>query len=223
LRIVAMSGSALSADLATRAMDLLGEVVYNLYGSTEVGYAAIASPTDLRAAPGTVGRPPYGTIVKLLDARGREVPRGQVGRIFVDNGIAFDGYTGGGSKEVIDGMMSSGDMGHFDAAGRLFVEGRDDDMIVSGGENVFPREVEELLTARPDVADAAVIGVPDDEFGQRLRAFVVLTPEATPNDAELRAYVKAHLARYKVPRDVVYLDSIPRNPAGKIVKRDLPS
>src|SRR5207302_10970912 len=141
----------------------LGAVASNLYGSTAVGYAAIASPADLRAAPGTVGRPPYGTVVKLLDGQGHEVPRGQVGRIFVDNGIAFDGYTGGGSKQIVDGMMSSGDMDRFYAAGRLFVEGRDDDMIVSGGENVFPREVEELLSARPDVIDAAVVGVADDE------------------------------------------------------------
>ena len=147
LRIVAVSGSALSAELATRTMDLLGDVVYNLYGSTEVAYATIATPADLRAAPGTVGRPPYGTTITLLDPDGHEVKPGGTGRIFVGNSIQFEGYTGGGSKEQVAGLMATGDVGHFDADGRLFVDGRDDDMIVSGGENVFPREIEECWPA----------------------------------------------------------------------------
>ncbi|HLY33277.1 MAG TPA: AMP-binding protein [Jatrophihabitantaceae bacterium] len=222
LRIIAVSGSALSPELATRTMDLLGDVVYNLYGSTEVAYATIATPADLRAAPGTVGRPPYGTTIKLLDADGNPVPPGESGRIFVGNSIHFEGYTGGGNKETIAGLMSTGDVGHFDAAGRLFVDGRDDDMIVSGGENVFPREIEELLMAHDEIDDAAVVGIPDPEFGARLRAYVVRAPSASIDAEGVKAHVKANLARYKVPREVEFIDDLPRNPAGKVVKRDLP-
>jgi fatty-acyl-CoA synthase len=222
LRIVAVSGSALSAELAGQTMDLLGDVVYNLYGSTEVAYATIATPADLRAAPGTVGRPPLGTIIKLLDPDGREVPVGETGRIFVGNSIQFEGYTGGGGKEQIAGLMATGDVGHVDEAGRLFVDGRDDDMIVSGGENVFPREIEELLVGHDDIADAVVVGIDDPDFGARLRAYVVLADGSGLDEDGVRNYVKANLARYKVPRDVQFIDEVPRNPAGKVVKRRLP-
>jgi fatty-acyl-CoA synthase len=222
LRIVAVSGSALAPELATRTMDLLGDVLYNLYGSTEVAYATIATPQDLRAAPGTVGRPPFGTTIKLLDPDGREVAAGETGRIFVGNSIQFEGYTGGGNKETIAGLMSTGDVGHFDEGGRLFVDGRDDDMIVSGGENVFPREIEELLSAHEQIADAAVIGVPDPDFGARLRAYIVRADGASIDAEAVKDYVKANLARYKVPREITFLDELPRNPAGKVVKRLLP-
>jgi fatty-acyl-CoA synthase len=221
LRIIASSGSALPGELAVRTMDRFGDVLYNLYGSTEVAWATIATPEDLRAAPGTAGRPPFGTTVKLLDESGHEVPAGETGRIFVGNGMVFEGYTGGGGKEVIDGLMSTGDVGHFDEGGRLFVDGRDDEMIVSGGENVFPREVEDLLADHPDVEEAAVVGVPDEEFGQRLAAYVVLREGGTLDDPGLRAHVKANLAGFKVPRDVFFLDELPRNATGKVVKREL--
>jgi fatty-acyl-CoA synthase len=222
LRIIAVSGSALSPDLAGRTMDLFGDILYNLYGSTEVAYATIATPADMRAAPGTVGRPPQGTTIKLLDPDGREVPQGTSGRIFVGSSIQFEGYTGGGSKEVVSGLMSTGDLGHMDEAGRLFVDGRDDDMIVSGGENVFPAEVEELLGSYDGVQEAAVIGVDDPDYGKRLRAYVVLTDGAQLDEQTLKDHVKSNLARYKVPREVVFIDEMPRNPAGKIIKRELP-
>jgi len=223
LRVVAVSGSPLSAELGTRAMDLLGDVVYNLYGSTEVAYATIATPADLRAAPGTVGRPPYGTTVAILDAHGHRVADGLPGRVFVGNAVHFGGYTDGATKEMVAGLMSTGDVGHFDDQGRLFIDGRDDDMIVSGGENVYPAEVADLLVGHPRIADAAVVGVPDDEYGQRLRAYVVRSPEAVLDEADVREHVKANLARFKVPREVVFVDEIPRNAAGKVVKRELPT
>ena len=221
LRIVFCGGAQLEADLATRALDALGDVVYNLYGSTEVAYATIATPEDLRVAPGCAGRPPLGTTVRLYDEQGRPVEGpGMTGRIFVGNGFAFSGYTGGGTKEVIDGLMSSGDVGHFDEGGRLFIDGRDDEMIVSGGENVFPHEVEELLIGHEAIDDAAVIGVPDEKFGERLAAFVV--PASRDLDADaVRSYVQANLARYKVPREVTFLDELPHNPSGKVLKREL--
>ncbi|HEX3242149.1 MAG TPA: acyl-CoA synthetase [Solirubrobacterales bacterium] len=221
LRITALSGSALPGELALEWMDRFGDNIYNLYGSTEVAMATVATPEDLRAAPGTAGRPPRGTVVKILDEDGSEVPRGEVGRIFVGSEMSFEGYTGGGGKEVIDGLLSSGDVGHFDADGRLFVDGRDDEMIVSGGENVFPREVEDLLADHESVVEVAVIGVDDEEFGQRLKAFVVVAEGTGVNSDDLKKHVKAHLASYKAPREFEFLDELPRNATGKILKREL--
>ncbi len=221
LRITAASGSALPGELATEWMDRFGDNVYNLYGSTEVAYATVATPEDLRAAPGTAGRPPRGTVVRLYDEEGREVPQGEVGRIFVGNEMSFEGYTGGGGKDAIDGLLSSGDVGHVDADGRLFIDGRDDEMIVSGGENVFPREVEDLLAEHGAVVEVAVIGVEDEQFGQRLKAFVVATAEAEVSEEDLKAHVKANLAAYKAPREIEFLDELPRNATGKVLKREL--
>lgn len=221
LEAVCASGSALPGELALRWMDTFGDNVYNFYGSTEVAQAAIAMPDELRAAPGTAGRPPRGVLLRIFDAEGREVAPGVTGRIFVGNENQFEGYTGGGNKEVIAGLMSSGDVGHFDENGLLFVDGRDDDMIISGGENVFPREVEDLLADHPDVLDVAVIGVPDREFGQRLKAFVVRKPGATVEEPALKDYVKRNLARYKVPREIVFLEELPRTTTGKVLKREL--
>jgi acyl-CoA synthetase (AMP-forming)/AMP-acid ligase II len=221
LKVVAASGSALPGDLATKWMDAFGDNLYNLYGSTEVAWASIATPADMRAAPGTAGRVPRGTVLKLYDEKGVEVPPGETGRIFVGNEMMFEGYTCGGTKDVIDGLMSTGDMGRLDEAGRLFVEGRDDEMIVSGGENVFPKEVEDLLTGHEAVAEAAAIGVEDEQFGQRLRAFVVLNDGKKASEDDLKQYVKKNLARFKVPREIVFLDELPRNATGKVLKREL--
>ena len=221
LRIIASSGSQLSGALGTQAMDVLGDVVYNLYGSTEVAWATIATPEDLREAPGCAGKPPLGTTVRILDDGGDPLPLGQTGRIFVGSGMEFGGYTGGGTKEVVRGLMSTGDVGHFDDHGRLWVDGRDDEMIVSGGENVFPREVEELLGRHEAIVEAAAIGIEDETFGQRLRAFVVLRDGHQLDETAVKDYVKANLARYKVPRDVFFVEQLPRNPSGKVLKREL--
>ena len=221
LRITSLSGSALPGELAIEWMDRFGDSVYNLYGSTEVAYATVATPQDLRAAPGTAGRPPRGTTVRIVDESGGDVPQGEVGRIFVGNDMSFEGYTGGGGKEVIDGLLCSGDVGHIDSGGRLFIDGRDDEMIVSGGENVFPREVEDLLADHEAVVEAAVIGVDDAEFGQRLKAFVVVRSGVEIGDGDLKAHVKANLASYKTPREIEFLEELPRNATGKVLKRDL--
>jgi acyl-CoA synthetase (AMP-forming)/AMP-acid ligase II len=221
LRVIAASGSALPGEMAIKLMDRFGDVLYNLYGSTEVAWATIATPEDLRAAPGTAGRPPRGTVVRLLDDEGNDVSPGATGRIFVGNEMAFEGYTGGGGKQNVGGLLSSGDVGHFDDAGRLFIDGRDDEMIVSGGENVFPREVEDLLHDHDAVDEVAVIGVEDEQFGQRLKAFVVRCSGSTVGEEDLKDHVKANLARYKVPREIVFLDELPRNATGKVLKREL--
>jgi acyl-CoA synthetase (AMP-forming)/AMP-acid ligase II/uncharacterized membrane protein len=221
LRAVPLSGSALPGDLAIEFMNEFGDIVYNLYGSTEVAWATIATPDDLRAAPGTAGKPPIGTTLRIYDENGNAVPQGREGRIFVANEMLFEGYTGGGSKDVIDGLMSTGDVGYIDDEGRLFVSGRDDEMIVSGGENVFPLEVEDTIARMKGVNEVAVIGVDDEEWGQRLKAFVVTKGSSAPSEDQIKKHVKSSLAGYKVPREVEFMDELPRNATGKILKREL--
>ncbi|MFJ2666533.1 acyl-CoA synthetase [Nocardia fluminea] len=219
LRTVFVGGAPLPPDLATRWQDAFGDVLYNGYGSTEVAITAVAQPHELRRAPGTVGRAPVTARIALYDSDDRRITAANVsGRIFARTVAPFEGYTDGKTKEIIDGYMSTGDMGHFDADGLLLIDGRDDDMVVCGGENVYPLEVENLLAGRADIADAAVIGVDDADFGQRLRAFIVAATGEKPDAQEIKDYVKDNLARYKVPRDVVFLDEMPRNPTGKIVR-----
>jgi fatty-acyl-CoA synthase len=221
LRIVFISGSQLGADLTSRALKDLGPVIYNMYGSTEIAFATIAGPQDLERNAATVGPVVKGVKVKILDDNGKEKPQGEVGRIFVGSAFPFQGYTGGGHKQIIDGLMSSGDVGYFDEHGLLYVSGRDDEMIVSGGENVFPAEVEDLISGHPEVVEATAIGVEDKEWGHRLRAFVVKKDGSDVDEDTIKHYVRDHLARYKVPREVVFLDELPRNPTGKILKREL--
>ena len=222
LKAIFCAGSQLPGDAATRTLDTFGEVLYNLYGSTEVSVATLATPADLRADPTCVGRPALGAKVKILDEDGSPVGKGETGTIYVGSVSPFEGYTGGGGKKIVNGLMASGDVGHFDEEGRLHIDGRDDEMIVSGGENVFPHEVEEVISSSPGVAEAVVVGVDDEEFGQRLRAFVVKVPGQEVTADEIRDLVKSNLARYKSPRDVVFLDELPRNPTGKVLKRQLP-
>ncbi|WP_071287049.1 acyl-CoA synthetase [Mycolicibacterium llatzerense] len=222
LKTILIAGSALSPELSNRVQDTFGDVLHNLYGSTECAIASVATPAELRLAPGTAGRAPVTCEVVLYDENDQRIKgNNRRGRIFVRNGAPFAGYTDGRTKQIIDGYMSSGDMGHFDDHGLLFVDGRDDDMIVSGGENVFPQEVEELLAERADIFDAAVVGVDDVEWGKRLRAFVVLQPGAAQDPDEIKAFVKNNLARHKVPRDVVFIDELPRNTTGKLLRRVL--
>ena len=221
LRIIFISGSQLGAELATRALKDIGPVIYNMYGSTEIAFATIARPQDLEINAATVGPVVKGVRVKLLDDNGTEVRQGEVGRIFVGNAFPFEGYTGGGHKQIIDGLMSSGDVGYFDEHGLLYVSGRDDEMIVSGGENVFPAEVEDLISGHPEVVEATAIGVEDKDWGHRLRAFVVKKQDASVDEDGIKVYVRDHLARYKVPREVIFLEELPRNPTGKILKREL--
>ncbi|MCM4080228.1 AMP-binding protein [Paractinoplanes hotanensis] len=222
LRVVAVSGSALPGGLAGRFMDRYGDILYNLYGSTEASWASIATPADMRAAPGTAGRPPYGTKVVALGEDGRPAPTGTTGRLFVGNEMLFEGYTNGAAQERRDGLLAIGDVGHLDRAGRVFVDGRQDDMIVSGGENVFPAEVENLLADLPQVLEVAVVGVADDKYGQRLAAYVVLREGAALTTDDVRDHVRRHRARFSVPRDVVFLPELPRNATGKVLKRSLP-
>lgn len=222
LRFVSASGSRMRPQSVVAFMDRFGDVVHNSYNATEAGQISVAQPADLRHAPDTAGKAVRGTLLRVVDDAGRDVDTDVVGRILVRGASPFDGYTAGASKEFVDGYMVSGDVGRLDAAGRLYVVGRDDDMIVSGGENVYPIEVEKVLGAHPAVREVVVIGVDDEAFGQRLAAYVALGDGAGADADELRSHVKGRLAGYKVPRDVVFLDALPRNASGKIMVRELP-
>jgi len=222
LRVVASSGAALPGQLGEEFMDTFGDILYNLYGSTEVSWAAIARPADLRAAHGTAGRPPIGTTIRVLDGDGVPVPPGATGRLYVGNRLLFDGYTDGVQLDVRDGLMDTGDRGYVDANGLVFVQGREDDMVVSGGENVSPSSVEEILLMLPEVREAAVVGVRDTKFGQRVAAYLVLVAGAQLDADTVRSHVRQRLARFAVPRDVVFVDDLPRNATGKVMKHQLP-
>ena len=221
LRFVTASGSRMRSDTLIQFMDEFGEVVYNNYNATEVGMIATATPQDLRAAPDTAGKPMAGVDIRILDDARRELPTGEIGQIFARSTSHFDEYTSGTTKEFHGGYMASGDVGYFDDAGRLFVVGRDDDMIVSGGENVYPVEVEKTLTTHPDVAEVCVLGVEDDKYGQRLTGFVVLKPGAQTNADALKQHVRERLANYKVPREITILDELPRTSTGKVHRKGL--
>ncbi|MEV5649873.1 acyl-CoA synthetase [Nocardia sp. NPDC052254] len=222
LNVIFAAGSAIPPDVVTRALDYFGDSLYNVYGSTECAVITVATPPELRHAPNTAGKSPVGIRIALYDDQRKRITAPNVtGTIFIDNPHSFKAYTDGRTKETVDGMMSSGDVGHFDEHGLLFIDGRDDDMIVSGGENVFPQEVEHLIADRSDVQEAAVIGVDDHQFGKRLRAFVVPGPESKRDGQEIKDYVKANLARYKVPREVIFLDELPRNATGKLLRKPL--
>jgi acyl-CoA synthetase (AMP-forming)/AMP-acid ligase II len=221
LRVVLSSGDRLDPSLGQRFMDAYGDVLYNGYGSTEVGIGALATPADLRDAPETVGKPVAGCPVRIFDKNDRPVGPRVTGRIFVGGELVSEGYTGGGAKAVVDNMTSTGDMGYLDNAGRLFIVGREDDMIISGGENVYPRALENALAEHPDIAENTVIGVPDERFGHRLAAFVVLQPDRGLDEPAIREYLKGKVSRFEQPRDIRIVGSIPRNPAGKVLRKEL--
>ncbi|MBW0103703.1 AMP-binding protein [Pseudonocardia sp. KRD291] len=222
-RIVAVSGSALPAGQALGFMDRFGDCLYNLYGSTEVSWVSIAGPADLRDAPGTAGRAPAGTTLIILGDDDRPVGPDVEGRVFVGNDLPFDGYTGGESSlEERDGLLGTGDVGHLDDRGRLHLTGRADDMIVSGGENVHPGPVEDLIANAEGVREVAVLGVPDEKFGQRLAAYVVRADGASLDEDAVRDLVRGDLAKFAVPRDVHFLDELPRNQTGKVLRAELP-
>ncbi len=221
LRFATASGSRMRPDVVTKFMDEFGDVIYNNYNATEAGMIATATPEDLRAAPDTAGKPVPGTEIRILDDQLQELPTGEVGQIFVRNSSQFDGYTSGTTKDFHDGFMASGDVGRLDEAGRLYVVGRDDEMIVSGGENVYPIEVEKTLVTHPDVAEVSVIGIDDEQYGQRLAAFVVLTTDGSATTDALKQHVRDNLANYKVPREIIVLDELPRSSTGKIVRGEL--
>jgi fatty-acyl-CoA synthase len=220
-RLVLSSGNVLAGDLAIQWMDRFGDRLYNFYGSTETAIGTIALPADLRHSPGTVGRAPSGVTVGILDVEGMPVPAGTLGRVHLASGMQFSGYTDGSDRERAGTLMATGDLGYFDTDGLLHVEGRVNDMIVTGGENVFPSRVEEVLEQYPDVEMAAVVGADDEDFGQRVVAFVVPRPGVTIDVDGLLAAAASELQSFKVPREVRIVDSLPMTTTGKVVRHRL--
>ncbi len=221
LRLVLVSGSRLPGALATDFMDAFPAQLCNVYGSTEAGWVTIATADQLRRRPGTAGHPVSGATIAILDDQGRPVPRGRRGHIFAHNGMCFEGYTGGVPLELQGGLLRMGDVGRLDEDGLLYVEGRADEMVVSGGENVFPSEAEDVIARLPQVMEVAVTGVPDPAYGERLAAYIVTVPGARLDADTVRGHVRDALARHAVPRDVHFLTELPRNPMGKVVPHDL--
>lgn len=217
LRLVIASGSALSADLRAAAAEVFGPVLYDLYGSTEAGWVAIATPEHMAEEPRTVGRPVPGTEVLVLSKDGEELPTGEVGEIHIKSEMIFEGYTSGDNRPFVDGYISIGDLGRVDERGYLFVEGRADDMVVVGGENVYPIEIEEVIESLPGVTDAAVTGAGDPDLGQVLVAYVA----GDTTEEKVIAHCKSELASYKVPRRVKVMTELPHTSTGKILKREL--
>jgi fatty-acyl-CoA synthase len=224
MRAIFTIGAPLPGPLGIEVMDYFGDVLFNTYGATETGLVSMATPSDLRQAPGSIGKPLPGNEVRLLDDDGREVGPGQVGELYVRNKMLVAGYHNDADStraSMRDGFFSVGDLARKDPEGRLFIEGRKRDMIISGGVNVYPAEVEGAIEAHPEVAEVAVVGVDDREWGERVRAFVVRRPGATLDEGALKVWCRERLAGPKVPRDFVFIDSLPRNPTGKVLKREL--
>ncbi len=224
LRAVFSGGAPLPVPVATAFMDAFGDVLFNFYGATETGLVTLAKPADLRAAPGTIGKALPGNDIRLLGDDGREVHAGEVGELYVKNKMLVAGYHNDDAateQSMIDGFFSVGDLARRDASGHFFIEGRKRDMVISGGVNVYPAEVEGVLEQHPDVAEVAVIGVPDNEWGERVRAFIVKKSGSTLDEGMLKVFARERLAGPKVPRDYVFMERLPRNPTGKVLKREL--
>jgi len=222
LRVVAISGAPMPPPMVRRFSDRYGDVLYNLYGSTEAAFATVATPADLREDPGSAGRPLPGVKVAILDDDDRELPPQRSGRIFVGSTTSFEGYTDGSDRNRVGGLVWTGDLGVIDEHGRLRVMGRVDDVMIIGGENVHPLEVEEVLRHHPEVLDVAVVPRSDPDFGQRAVAHVVLDHEPDEAFAEqFLAWAAQRLAPAQRPAAVIVHDALPRNAAGKVMRRHL--
>ncbi len=220
-----MSGAApLPADVARKVEDQFGPILYNMYGATETGLVTLALPGEHTARPGTIGRAIVGNKIRLLDEQGHDVPDGEVGELYVRNGMMMDAYHGNESatKEAMrDGYLSVGDLARRDADGYYFIADRKTDMVISGGVNIYPWEIEQRLHQHPAIQEAAVVGVPDPEWGESLVAWIVPKGTERPTPEAIGEFVREELADYKRPRNVVFVDELPRNPTGKILKREL--
>ncbi len=228
LRNISYGASPISEAVLTRAMDVFGCDFVQVYGLTEnMGGGTVLDAADHDPALGRLrscGKPYPGGEARVVDAAGRVLPPGEVGEIQFRAPWNMAGYwqrPEATAAALEGGWLHTGDAGYFDEDGYLYIHDRIKDMIVTGGENVYPAEVENALFAHPAIADAAVIGVPDDRWGEAVKAVVVLKPDTPATEAELIAHARGLIAGYKVPRSVSFVDSLPRNASGKILKHEL--
>lgn len=212
------------AELRKRVMAYFGDVAYDFYGSTETGWVTLANPQDIRLHPDSVGKPIAGNEIKILDESRNELPPGMVGELFVRNAMTIEHYHGdpeATARSRHGDFFSVGDLARVDGDGYIFLAGRKVDMVISGGVNLYPVEVEDVLRQHPEVEDCAIVGVPDDEWGEALVAYVVRRPDRSVSRADLMDHCARELARFKKPKDVRFIDQLPRNPTGKVLKREL--
>ncbi|HUS65923.1 MAG TPA: AMP-binding protein, partial [Kofleriaceae bacterium] len=224
LRWILSGAAPLTTETARRFQAAYGKIVWNFYGATETGLVTCAGPEDHEAHPGTVGRALRGNQIRILGEDGGERPRGEVGELYVRNSMLITGYHGDDAatnQAMREGFFSVGDLARLDAEGFVYLASRVHDMVISGGVNIYPAEIEEHLHRHPDVLEAAVIGIPDDEWGERLKAFVVTRPGSRLTGDEIIVFCREGLADYKRPREVEFMESLPRNPTGKVLKREL--
>ncbi|TMQ02827.1 MAG: AMP-dependent synthetase [Deltaproteobacteria bacterium] len=220
-----MSGAApLPTEAARRFMDRFGPILWNFYGATETGMVTLAGPADHVSRPGTIGRPLFGNEIRLLDDAGHPSGLGEVGELYARNSMLITGYHRNAEATRAsqrDGFFSVGDLARRDTDGYYYLESRKHDMVISGGVNIYPREIEDHLHTHPAILDAAVIGVPDPEWGESLRAFVVVRDGHALAEQDVIEYCRAGLADFKRPRKVTFLPELPCNPTGKVLKREL--
>jgi fatty-acyl-CoA synthase len=224
LRWVCSGAAPLPTGTARDFQAAFGFLLWNFYGATETGLVTLAGPFDHAARPGTVGKALAGNQLRIVDEGGHEVPVGQVGEVYAKNGMLIRGYHG--NREATDeatrnGYLSVGDLGRMDDEGYLYLASRKHDMIISGGVNIYPREIEHQLLEHPDIVDVAVVGVPDQRWGEAVKAFVVRRRGSSLSESEIEAHCRQGLADFKRPRHIAFVEELPRNPTGKVLKREL--
>ncbi len=200
------------------------DVLWEAYGASEVGMITYLSPEAQLTKPGTSGLPYDGVEIAIVDEDWNRLPVGQTGEIAVNTPMGFRRYLGGndlGAEVIHDGFYRTGDLGHLDEGGYLYITDRVKDMIVAGGVNIYPAEIEKALVAHPGVIDAAVIGIPHDDFGEQPMAFIVADPDSRPSPDDLLSFLDGQLASYKKPRRFTFVDELPLNPSGKVLKNEL--
>jgi long-chain acyl-CoA synthetase len=225
LKSVSVGAAPVPQSLKQWIIDRLGDdVLWESYGASEAGMISYTTPEHQLTKPGTSGRPYDGVEIAIVDDAWNRLAPGHTGEIAVNSPVVLRNYLGGADLDeqvVKDGFYRTGDVGHLDGDGFLFITDRIKDMIVAGGVNVYPAEIEKALVSHPDVVDAAVIGIPDDDFGEQILAFVISTPGAAGDEQRLLAHLDDQLANYKKPRTFVFVDDLPRNPTGKVLKHEL--
>lgn len=212
LECIISGGAALNPALVEETLEKLGDKLFNLYGTSEAGFSVIAAPEDLRREPETIGTKISGVKLEILDEKDKKVPNGTIGKICVKSAWSIKS-----DKNWIE----TGDLGLQDKNGFIFLRGRNDEMIVSGGENVYPIELENILVKHPQIQQTAVIGIPDQEFGQRLKAFIVLKDDSDSSENEIKQWLETRVARFQMPAKIEFLDELPQTAIGKINKRKL--